>query len=283
MSELVLLTGVSGAGKSTAIFFFEELGYQCIENHPVELMSNLLQLVQSNPKYGKTLVALPIAEAREAMETIKLFPTIKVIKVALTASIKELLSRFKLTRHIHPLQTKGLTLEQAIDLDRSYLEEIQNVIDVYIDTTGLSVLNFRERLLRFFQKKSKLGTMVSIVSFGFKYGLPSDADLVLDARMLPNPFWDETIKHLTGQDKVIVEYVLESTQGQDWLKQTIPYVDYILLKAAEESRPNYVVAIGCSGGQHRSVALAEYLQNHCQNNNRFETLLVHRDLSKKGQ
>jgi UPF0042 nucleotide-binding protein len=283
MSELVLLTGVSGAGKSTAIFFFEELGYQCIENHPVELMSNLLQLVQSNPKYGKTLVALPIAEAREAMETIKLFPTIKVIKVALTASIKELLSRFKLTRHIHPLQTKGLTLEQAIDLDRSYLEEIQNVIDVYIDTTGLSVLNFRERLLRFFQKKSKLGTMVSIVSFGFKYGLPSDADLVLDARMLPNPFWDETIKHLTGQDKVIVEYVLESTQGQDWLKQTIPYVDYILLKAAEESRPNYVVAIGCSGGQHRSVALAEYFQNHCQNNNRFETLLVHRDLSKKGQ
>jgi UPF0042 nucleotide-binding protein len=283
MSELVLLTGVSGAGKSTAIFFFEELGYQCIENHPVELMSNLLQLVQSNPKYGKTLVALPIAEAREAMETIKLFPTIKVIKVALTASIKELLSRFKLTRHIHPLQTKGLTLEQAIDLDRSYLEEIQNVIDVYIDTTGLSVLNFRERLLRFFQKKSKLGTMVSIVSFGFKYGLPSDADLVLDARMLPNPFWDETIKHLTGQDKVIVEYVLESTQGQDWLKQTIPYVDYILLKAAEESRPNYVVAIGCSGGQHRSVALAEYFQKHCQNNNRFETLLVHRDLSKKGQ
>jgi RNase adapter protein RapZ len=283
MSELVLLTGVSGAGKSTAIFFFEELGYQCIENHPVELMSNLLQLVQSNPKYGKTLVALPIAEAREAMETIKLFPTLKVIKVALTASIKELLSRFKLTRHIHPLQTKGLTLEQAIDLDRSYLEEIQNVIDVYIDTTGLSVLNFRERLLRFFQKKSKLGTMVSIVSFGFKYGLPSDADLVLDARMLPNPFWDETIKHLTGQDKVIVEYVLESTQGQDWLKQTIPYVDYVLHKAAEESRPNYVVAIGCSGGQHRSVALAEYFQNHCQNNNRFETLLVHRDLSKKGQ
>jgi RNase adapter protein RapZ len=283
MSELVLLTGVSGAGKSTAIFFFEELGYQCIENHPVELMSNLLQLVQSNPKYGKTLVALPIAEAREAMETIKLFPTLKVIKVTLTASIKELLSRFKLTRHIHPLQTKGLTLEQAIDLDRSYLEEIQNVIDVYIDTTGLSVLNFRERLLRFFQKKSKLGTMVSIVSFGFKYGLPSDADLVLDARMLPNPFWDETIKHLTGQDKVIVEYVLESTQGQDWLKQTIPYVDYVLHKAAEESRPNYVVAIGCSGGQHRSVALAEYFQNHCQNNNRFETLLVHRDLSKKGQ
>jgi UPF0042 nucleotide-binding protein len=125
--------------------------------------------------------------------------------------------------------------------------------------------------------------MVSIVSFGFKYGLPSDADLVLDARMLPNPFWDETIKHLTGQDKVIVEYVLESTQGQDWLKQTIPYVDYVLHKAAEESRPNYVVAIGCSGGQHRSVALAEYFQNHCQNNNRFETLLVHRDLSKKGQ
>jgi RNase adapter protein RapZ len=283
MSELVLLTGVSGAGKSTAIFFFEELGYQCIENHPVELMSNLLQLVQSNPKYGKTLVALPIAEAREAMETIKLFPTLKVIKVTLTASIKELLSRFKLTRHIHPLQTKGLTLEQAIDLDRSYLEEIQNVIDVYIDTTGLSVLNFRERLLRFFQKKSKLGTMVSIVSFGFKYGLPSDADLVLDARMLPNPFWDATIKHFTGQDKVIVEYVLESTQGQDWLKQTIPYVDYVLHKAAEESRPNYVVAIGCSGGQHRSVALAEYFQNHCQNNNRFETLLVHRDLSKKGQ
>jgi UPF0042 nucleotide-binding protein len=283
VNELVILTGVSGAGKSTAIFFFEELGFQCIENHPVELMANLLQLVQSNPKYEKTLVALPIAEAREAMETIKLFPNIKVIKVALTASIKDLLSRFKLTRHIHPLQTKGLTLEQAIDLDRSYLEEIKNQIDVYIDTTGLTVLNFRERLLRFFQKKSKLGTMVSIVSFGFKYGIPTDADLVLDARMLPNPFWDETLKHLTGQDEKIVQYVIDSGQGKDWLNQTIPYLDYVLHKAAEESRPNYVVAIGCSGGQHRSVALAEHLQKHCQNNNQFETLLVHRDLSKKGE
>jgi UPF0042 nucleotide-binding protein len=200
----------------------------------------------------------------------------------LTASIKDLLSRYKLTRHLHPLQTKGLSLEQAIDLDRSYLEEIKNFIDVYIDTTGLSVLNFRERLLRFFQKKSKLGTMVSIVSFGFKYGLPTDADLVLDARMLPNPFWDEKLKHLTGLDLAIAQYVLEGKPGQDWLAQTLPYLDYVLHKAAEESRPNYVVAIGCSGGQHRSVALAEYLKLHCQKNNQFETLLVHRDLTKKG-
>ena len=282
MNELVILTGVSGAGKSTAIFFFEELGYQCIENHPVELIPNLLQLVQSNPKYEKTLVAIPLSETRYAIETAKAYPNIKVIKVALTASIKDLLSRYKLTRHLHPLQTKGLSLEQAIDLDRSYLEEIKNFIDVYIDTTGLSVLNFRERLLRFFQKKSKLGTMVSIVSFGFKYGLPTDADLVLDARMLPNPFWDEKLKHLTGLDLAIAQYVLEGKPGQDWLAQTLPYLDYVLHKAAEESRPNYVVAIGCSGGQHRSVALAEYLKLHCQKNYLFETLLVHRDLTKKG-
>lgn len=283
MKELVLLTGVSGAGKSTAIFFFEELGFQCIENHPVELMANLLKLVETNPKYEKTLVALPIAEAREAIETIKLFPNIKVIKVGLNASIKDLLSRFKLTRHIHPLQTKGLTLEQAIDLDRSHLEEINNVIDVNIDTTGLTVLNFRERLLRFFQKKSKLGTMISIVSFGFKYGIPTDADLVLDARMLPNPFWDPTLKHLTGQDQEIVHYVIESNQGKDWLSKTIPYLEFVLHKAAADSRPNYVVAIGCSGGQHRSVALAEFIQTHCQKNNQFETLLVHRDLTKQGE
>lgn len=283
MGELVLLTGMSGAGKSTAIFVFEELNYQCIENPPIELLHDIFKLVKTNPKYEKTMIALPLQEAALATELVRLHPEQKVTIIGLIASTKELLSRFKLTRHIHPLQTKGLTLDQAIDLDRANYEEIRSSINMLIDTTSLSVNNFRERLMHAFRAKGKQGPLLSFVSFGYKYGIPSDADLVLDARVLPNPFWEEKLKPLTGLDGQVSRYVLESKQGQAWLNEAQRFLSFIVDQVSAESRPYYVVGIGCTGGQHRSVAIAEYLKKNLSKTNAFDVNVVHRDLEKKGE
>ncbi len=282
MAELVLLTGVSGAGKSTAVFAFEEMGFYCVENVPLPLLPSLFRLVENDPRYQKTLIGVNIAEAKEAVAEARKHLKLVLKVLCLDATTAELLSRYKLTRHVHPQQTAGITLEKAIINDKEYLNALRADVDVLIDTSGLEVVDFRRKLFSNFQKKRGNVLTVSFVSFGYKHGIPSDVDLIIDTRFLPNPFYIRELSKLTGIDAAVIDYLEHLPQTKIFLKNVTEYLNYYFEKANDDIRPSYVVGVGCSGGQHRSVFIAEYLTRHFEE--KYNTLVSHRDLSKyKGQ
>lgn len=282
MAELVILTGVSGAGKSTAIFAFEEMGYYCVENVPLPLLPSLFHLVENDARYKKTLIGVNISEAKEAIEEARKHLKLSFKVLCLDATTAELLSRYKLTRHVHPQQTSGITLEKAIINDKEFLNALRAEVDVMIDTSGLEVVDFRRKLFANFQKKRRNMLTVSFVSFGYKHGIPTDVDLIIDTRFLPNPFYIRELSKLTGIDEPVIAYLEALPQTKTYLKHVTEYLDYYLEKANDDIRPSYVVGVGCSGGQHRSVYIAEYLNKHFEE--KYNTLVSHRDLAKyKGQ
>ncbi len=282
MAELVLLTGVSGAGKSTAVFAFEEMGFYCVENVPLPLLPSLFHLVENDPRYKKTLIGVNIAEAKEAIAEARKHDKLFLKVLCLDATTAELLSRYKLTRHVHPQQTAGVTLEKAIINDKEFLNALRADVDVLIDTSGLEVVDFRRKLFSNFQKKRGNVLTVSFVSFGYKHGIPSDVDLIIDSRFLPNPFYIRELSKLTGIDPAVIDYLEHLPQTKIYLKQVTEYLSYYLEKANDDIRPSYVVGVGCSGGQHRSVYVAECLNRFFEE--KYNTLVSHRDLGKyKGQ
>lgn len=277
VGEIVILTGVCGAGKSTCLFAFEEMNYYCVENCPIPLVPNFLDLIQNgDERYQKVVIAV---NASDAFDTIKLardYKKLHVTTIFLDASKEELLSRYKLTRHVHPLQTQGLTLEGAISKEKQFLKKLHPSIDLFIDTTGLSVNNFRKVLFAHFYEHK--GLTVNFISFGYKHGLPKDADLVFDMRNLPNPYYVDELKKLTGQDKKIIDYLFSFEATKILVTKIQDFLDYHLEQVQKEGRPYVAIGIGCSGGQHRSVAVADYLNEKYKE--RYMTIVNHRDLPK---
>lgn len=278
MPELVILTGVSGAGKSTALFAFEEMGYYCVENIPAPLLASMLHLTQTDARYKKTLIAVNISDAQQAIDEAKKIAKLKFKVLCLDCTMAALLARYKLTRHVHPLQTQGCTLEKAIAMEKDDLEKIRSEVDVMIDTSGFEVVDFRRKVFANFQK-SKDGLMtVSFVSFGFKYGVPSDVDMILDTRILTNPFYIHDLKALTGQDEPVKKFLGDLPKTEQLLDQMTDYLDFYLEANSAESRPYFVIGIGCSGGQHRSVYIAERLAAIYEE--KYNTVVNHRDLMR---
>lgn len=260
MASVVILTGLSGAGKSTALFAFEEMQYYCIENVPTPLFAQLFKLIASgDDRYQKAVVAVNLSEAKQAIDCAKSLKGLDVRILGLTATHDELLSRYKLTRHAHPLQTQGSTLSRAIRKEIDLFSECHGDFDLVIDTTTLSVATFREKLFTTFLEKASDSMTLELVSFGYKYGIPADVDLVIDTRILPNPFWVEELKKKTGQDADVVSYVFDNDIGREFLRHAEAQIRYYLPFFIKESRPFYTIGIGCTGGQHRSVAVTEYL------------------------
>ena len=259
MSIVVILTGLSGAGKSTALFVFEEMQYYCIENVPTPMYDQLFQLINSgDERYQKAVVAVNLSEATPAIEAAKRQPGLLVRVIALTATIEELLSRYKLTRHAHPLQTTGATLFQAIKNEIEIFNDCHGNFDMVIDTTTLSVAQLRGKLFTTFLEKASDSMTLELVSFGYKYGVPADVDLVIDTRILPNPFWVEELRKKTGLDQEVVQYVFDNDIAREFLNYLEMEIRFYLPFFIKESRPFYTIGIGCTGGQHRSVAVAEY-------------------------
>ncbi|NLN80004.1 MAG: RNase adapter RapZ [Erysipelotrichia bacterium] len=279
MIDLVILTGVSGAGKSTAVRAFEEMDYYIVENVPLSVIPKLYTSFQKNEaRFSKTLVVVSINESLKAAVLARKIPSFNVTFMALDATEAELITRFRLTRHLHPQQAHGLTLEQCLKLDRKIMDAVKSEVDIYIDTTGKTVPELRKYIFRNIDGMEKKELTVNFVSFGFKHGVPADVEIIFDTRIVPNPYWIPELKELTGEDKEVQDFVLNDKDAKLLVKEIEKYLVYYLKKVKEENRNFFVVGIGCSGGQHRSVAITNYLSQKFSKS--YRTLCLHRDLGK---
>ncbi len=284
--EFLIVTGLSGAGKSRAVDALEDIGFYCVDNIPPKLIPTFYDLCA---KAGDTFSRVAVVtDIRGGDMFSSLFETLDDLKnedkhyriLFLDANDYVLINRFKETRRKHPLAENNLgSLEQAVKLEREILRPVREKADYIIDTSFLSPAQLKERISNLFLGDSSQALMVHCVSFGFNYGIPTEADLVFDVRCLPNPFYIEELKHLTGLDEPVYSYVMKWEQTKGVVQRLISLIDYMLPLYCDEGKSQLVIAIGCTGGKHRSVALAQLLYDHLLENG-HRTSVNHRDIQK---
>lgn len=285
--EFLIVTGLSGAGKTRAINALEDIGFFCADNIPPKLIETFYELSQQ-AKGSLSHVAV-VTDIRGGDMFSTLFETLDMMKeehkeykiLFLDANDYVLVNRFKETRRKHPLADNCLgSLEQAVKLERGVLRPVKERADYVIDTSYLSPAQLKERVSSLFLGDASDALKIHCVSFGFKFGLPTEADLVFDVRCLPNPFYVEELKHLTGLDKPVQDYVLKSDETKGFVKRLFDLVDYMIPLYCNEGKSQLVIAIGCTGGHHRSVTLAQILYDHLLEQN-LRASVNHRDIQKK--
>lgn len=282
MSEIrrnvVLITGMSGAGKTSAMNILEDMGYHCIDNFPVQLLSSLGHLIreQDDKRYDNIALA---TNAVDYMQFLNYFENIgmTVNVVFLDASNEELLLRYRFTRRHHPMLLFSManTLEEAIEVERDLFNRLNERAILHIDTTKLGLQELRNILFSRLSFKVKPEFTISFMSFGFKHGLPIDADIVSDVRFLPNPYYVDALKEKTGNDEEVYDYVMKFDETKEFCRRLHDYLDYVLTQYAKQKRSHLTVAIGCTGGHHRSVTIANWL--YALYKDRYQCFLSHRD------
>jgi len=286
MKEIIFLTGVSGAGKSTAMSFMEDNGYYCIDNMPIDLAFVFIELIEKNDNYDKIAIVADIRSKgdfqgfADAVESFK-GGAYKVSIIYLDIKTHVALQRYKLTRRKHPYADKfsGNT-EQALEYEKEVLKPIRKNADFVIDTSDLTAQQLRHRLTQILLGDDKKVMNINVMSFGFKHGIPTDADFVLDVRCLPNPYWIEELRDKTGLDKEVYEYVFSFSEANALLDKLKDLLDFLNPLYIKEGKSQLVIAIGCTGGNHRSVAIAEALANYFKKN--WENVSVnHRDIDRR--
>ncbi|MCI1244690.1 MAG: RNase adapter RapZ [Bacilli bacterium] len=278
--NLVIVSGLSGAGRTTLASVCEELGYYVVEDLPSKMLPSLLTVFENDPiTYGEAAVFVNISVAPSIIAEAKKRPSLDVTAIGLDCSQEVLLSRFRLTRHIHPLQPRGYTLLDAIKKDEEDMERCRASFDIYIDTTNLTEKDLR-KLAAHLLSKSKGKAPISVVfsSFGYKYGLARDSEVVLDARLLKNPYWVPELRKLTGIDQPVIDYIDKDPKTAPFLTKLYDLVGEYIKGSVEDGRAFAFIAVGCSGGQHRSVYVAQHLYDHFKG--RFNCLITHRELSR---
>lgn len=268
MSEnrrIILISGMSGAGKSSATRILEDMGYLVIDNFPIQLLTNLVDMIEGgvDTRYDNIAITTSSQDFEAFLTGLK-GQDIPVEVLFLDANDQTLLRRYKSTRRLHPLLLSNTcnTLEEAISEERQIFQQIINNSFTIIDTSYSSEKEFNEKIEKYYSKSNKPKFSLSFISFGFKYGVPLDADLMIDVRFLPNPYWDEELRTLSGEDKEVYEYVIDKEETQTFLEKFINFTDYAFAEYKKEGKNHFTVAIGCTGGQHRSVAITNYLFNH---------------------
>jgi UPF0042 nucleotide-binding protein len=281
--ELVILTGLSGSGKLSALKAFEDLGYYSVDNLPLELVPRFADLVRQS---GEILRAALVVDVREGMRLDE-FPTIlkdvrKVLPTRvlfLEASDEALIRRFSETRRPHPMGRSDSVLK-SIRAERKRLDPIRNVADIVLDTTKFNVHDLRAHInAQFEREESDQTLMVSSNSFGFKNGVPTEADLVFDVRFLPNPHFVPEFRKLTGRDPRVAKYVRQFPQTKEFLDKTTEMLKFLLPHYIKEGKSYLTVAFGCTGGQHRSVFIAEEMKKRLANQG-YRVKTAHRDMPK---
>ena len=262
--EVVIVTGMSGAGKTQAMAIFENMEYQCIDNYPVALLKEFGELLRTSSRYSKVAMAVSLGDALFAIRVLSNLDWVDLTVVFLDTEDEVLLSRYKQTRRSHPLMIGNVasSLTEAILFEREMAEPISKLANVMIDTTLLKPTKLQDKLETYFFKGNQDVFRVTFVSFGYKHGVPKDADLLLDVRFLPNPFYIDELRSQTGNDKEVYDYVMEQKETQEFVERTIEYYDYLLKKYEEEGKMQMIIGIGCTGGQHRSVTLTNYFADH---------------------
>lgn len=286
--EFIIITGLSGAGKSHALRALEDIGFYCVDNIPPALLSTFRELCEKTNDTRMQRVAVVVdvrgGEVFDSLfEEMRKFNSegIKYKILFLDAKSDVLLIRYKETRRKHPLAEAfdGGTSEDAVLLERELMKPFKAHADYIIDTSYMAPKQLKERVTTMFSQGNESGFIVTCLSFGFKYGIPLEADLVFDVRCLPNPYYVKELKELTGLDESVREYVLKFPETQEYIEKLLSLLDYSLPMYKEEGKSELVIAIGCTGGKHRSVTLARLLNSHFIELSQKSTL-HHRDIWK---
>jgi len=281
--RFLIITGLSGSGKTIVSRFLEDLGYYCMDNLPAKLIPDFVNLwMRKEVEISKVALVVDIREAGFTSEFPKVLKRIrKKISprlIFLEASDETLVKRFKETRRPHPLAQRKSVLEN-IALERKRLERIKKLADDVIDTSATSIIQLRKMLTTRLLVRREVKLQVLVVSFGYKYGLPVDSDLVFDTRFLPNPFYIDQLRDKTGKSKNVRDYVLEKPETKAFVTKLFNFIDYLMPNFVEEGKSYLNVSIGCTGGKHRAVVIAEELKDHLTEKG-YKIRVYHRDIYK---
>ncbi len=287
--RFVVVTGMSGGGKSTALKMLEDVGFYCVDNLPVSLVEKFAELVSMpGSEVGKVALGLDVRSDQNFEDATKILEKLKNLGRKLEILFMDadegvLIKRYKETRRVHPL-AMDKRVEDGVRIERRVLENIRRHADYVIDTSNLLTRELKEELNRIFVEGAAYNSlMVTVMSFGFKHGIPADADLVLDVRFLPNPFYIEELKCKTGNDREVQEYVMGFREAEVFLEKLTDMLEFLIPNYVKEGKNRLVVAIGCTGGQHRSVTLARELYRRMKGRGGYGCKLYHRDITQQGK
>ena len=283
--QLVVVTGMSGAGKTVAMQSFEDLGYFCVDNMPPALLGKFWELVKESGKISKVALVIDLRSRAFYDEIFGMLQelddgndNLRPKILFLDASDEELVARYKETRRAHPLAMDGRVLD-GIQRERELLSEIKSKAQLVIDTSKISPRQLREELFLNFESDQSTAFHVNVMSFGFKYGIPIDADIVMDVRFLPNPYYVKELREKTGNDQAVYDYVMNSEMTEEFYQQFIKMLRFVMPGYQKEGKSSVTIAIGCTGGQHRSVALANRIGKDLQE--KYPVNITHRDMAKR--
>ena len=284
--EFIIVTGMSGAGKSRAMTALEDIGYYCVDNMPPKLLTKFAELCLQSEDLSRVAMVVDVRGGQMFDDLFEGLPVLHRMGgeykiLFLDCDDQVLARRYKETRRQHPLVGEDgiTTVYQAIEMERGLLKPLRDRTDYLVDTTHLSSAQLKERVTELFLGDSTQAMVVQCMSFGFKYGYPAEADLMFDVRCLPNPFYEPELKHKTGLDGDVRDYVRETDATRGFESRLYDLVDYLLPLYCDEGKSQLVIAIGCTGGKHRSVALTEALAQHIRDAG-VRVTVNHRDIAK---
>ena len=285
--EILIISGLSGSGKSRAATFLEDIGYYIVDNLPAEMMLKFANFcTASGGRYDRVALVYdvragePFQRLVDVVNKLHRKDGVRCRMLFLEADTRVIISRYKETRRSHPLCAEGLSIEEAVRWERELLAPVRERADFVLDTSVFSTAKLRSELLSIFGGGDARQTLnVSVMSFGFKNGLPLEADLVFDVRFLPNPYYVPELKHLTGLDEPVREYVFASEAAGRFLERLEPLLAFLLPQYLQEGRTELVIAVGCTGGRHRSTAVAHHLANYIGGLG-YPVSESHRDISR---
>lgn len=282
--DIIIVSGMSGSGKSTALHTLEDLGFYCVDNLPLQLLPKFIELCRSS-SYGITRAAL-VMDARERTFLKDFQPTMQELRGAgyhpvllfLDCTDAVLVQRFSETRRQHPLSEGGMVLD-GIRRERELLAGIQATADLQLDTSALNVHELRQAVEQQFQSVSRRGMVLTFLTFGYKYGVPHEADIVIDVRFLPNPHFVAELRACTGNDPRVEQYVLSRPEGREFIERLKEFLSFQLPLFEREGKSYLTIAVGCTGGRHRSVAVGNILQQYFLQH-RSSVTVQHRDMDR---
>lgn len=283
--QLVIITGMSGAGKTIALKTMEDMGYYCADNVPILLIPNFVELIEQSENRNAA-IGVDIRSGESLPELSRVLDKLEggatsCTTLFLDANDQVLLKRFKETRRAHPLALSG-HIEDGIRKERSLLEWLRNRADYVMDTSGMKTRNLRAQLELIFKGDRVYRNLyLNIMSFGYKYGIPEDADIVMDVRFLPNPFYVDGLREKTGLVSEVREYVLDTADSGVFLTKLNDLIDFLIPRYIDEGKNQLVIAFGCTGGRHRSVTIAEEVYAHLKEHADYGLNVEHRDINRQ--
>ncbi len=285
--QILLISGLSGAGKTRVANILEDMDYYCVDNMPIALLPRFVELCSATKgRYDKVGLVVDTRERGDLSQFFNIIDELKAQNIELSllfieAGNKTLVTRFKESRRPHPLQSKGVGLEAAIEKEREVLSFIRERADKIIQTDGLSIARLQKTVTEAFSSGEESESLVlNVKAFGYKYGLPADADLVFDVRFLPNPFYVEELRNLTGMDHEVYDFVMSYPSAREFLEKLTEMMEFLIPKYMEDGRYSLTVGVGCTGGRHRSVTIARALTEELSGKKGIIVQLSCRDIER---